>query len=57
MDPCLFLIKRAYKDSAGTITVLRGWMLAHVDDCDLVCEGQMITDDIMAIIMSGHLEM
>ena len=49
MDPCLFLIKRAYKDSAGTITVLRGWMLAHVDDCDLVCEGQTITDDIMAI--------
>ena len=49
MDPCLFLIKRAYKDSAGNTTILRGWMLAHVDDCDLVCEGQMITDDIMKI--------
>ena len=24
-------------------------MLAHVDDCDLVCEGQKITDDIMVI--------
>ena len=24
-------------------------MLAHVDGCDLVCEGQKITDDIMAV--------
>ena len=49
MDPCLFLTKHAYKDSAGTITVLRSWVLANVDDCDLVCEGQKTTDDIMAV--------
>ena len=52
MDPCLFLIKRTYKDSAGKSTVARGWMLAHVDDCDLVCEGQQITDDIMIVCKS-----
>ena len=49
IDPCLFLTKRAYKDSAGTITALRGWTPAHVDDCDLVYEGQRITDDIMSV--------
>ena len=40
MDPCLFVITKGG---------MRAWMLAHVDDCDIIAESQQLVDDIKEI--------
>ena len=46
-DPCLFVISRAYNG----VTKL-AWMLVHVDDCDIICETDVLGDEIMGVCAS-----
>ena len=41
MDPCLFVIT----NNSGT----RAWMLAHVDDCDIIADTQQMVDDVKTV--------
>jgi site-specific DNA-cytosine methylase len=57
MDPCLFVIKRSYTNINGKLKpnntfndqciIRRAWMAAHVDDCDIVGEGELILDALI----------
>jgi site-specific DNA-cytosine methylase len=46
MDPCLFVLTKSYD---GGVTVSRAWMLVHVDDCDIIAEGNIMAEDILAV--------
>jgi len=43
-DPCLFVLTRKIDGETRY-----GWLLAHVDDCDIVCEGDEMGDKIVAV--------
>ena len=51
MDPCLFRISKQYTE-AGVQVTKRAWLLAHVDDCDMVGEGEQILADAFAVCQS-----
>jgi hypothetical protein len=47
MDPCLFCVTRTVKAKGSETT--RAWMLVHVDDCDIIAEGDEMADDMMKV--------
>jgi hypothetical protein len=57
MDPCLFVIERSYMHKNSKLEpnthyndqciIRKAWLAAHVDDCDIVGEDELILDAII----------